>query len=397
MAEHIAVTRFREYLQIKSIQPEPDYVGCVEFLTKYAIEVGLDIQVVEPHPDRPFVILSWKGTDPSLKSIILHSHMDVVPVFPEFWDRDPFGAEKDAEGNIFARGAQDMKCVGIQYVEAIRKLKETGVNLKRTIHVTFSSDEEISGKLGMAKFVEHNAFKELNHAFSLDEGLAFPDDTYRIYYAERSPWWLKVICKGDPGHGSKFIENTAAEKFRKIVNSFLSFRDSQMQKLKADPNLTLGDVISLNLTKVEGGVQVNVVPAELAAYFDIRVPPTVDKNAFLKQIDAWVNESGPGVEIEWLVFTWIPYITDTSKDDKWWLAFSGALDGLGLKYKKEIFSAGTDARYLRNLGYPALGFSPMVGTPQLLHDHNEFLNEDVFLKGVDIYVKVISALGNVPE
>jgi hypothetical protein len=37
----------------------------------------------------------------------------------------------------------------------------------------------------------------------------------------------------------------------------------------------------------------------------------------------------------------------------------------------EIFPASTDARYFRELGIPAFGFSPMANTPILLHDHNE--------------------------
>lgn len=47
------------------------------------------------------------------------------------------------------------------------------------------------------------------------------------------------------------------------------------------------------------------------------------------------------------------------------------------------------------LGYPAIGFSPMNNTPILLHDHNEFLNEKVFLRGIEIYCEIITALGNV--
>ena len=43
---------------------------------------------------------------------------------------------------------------------------------------------------------------------------------------------MKVTCRGDPGHGSRFIENSAAEKFRKVVNSFLAFRDEEEQRLK---------------------------------------------------------------------------------------------------------------------------------------------------------------------
>lgn len=48
------------------------------------------------------------------------------------------------------------------------------------------------------------------------------------------------------------------------------------------------------------------------------------------------------------------------------------------------------------MGIPAIGFSPMNRTPILLHDHNEFLNELVFLKGIAVYQKLIPALANVP-
>lgn len=62
--------------------------------------------------------------------------MDVVPVVERSWKHEPFGAEID-DGKIFARGTQDMKSVGMQYLSAIKALKESGARLKRTIHVTF--------------------------------------------------------------------------------------------------------------------------------------------------------------------------------------------------------------------------------------------------------------------
>ncbi|CAF4376962.1 unnamed protein product, partial [Adineta steineri] len=54
--------------------------------------------------------------------------------------------------------------------------------------------------------------------------------------------------------------------------------------------------------------------------------------------------------------------------------------------------AATDSRFLRNMGYPAIGFSPIINTPILLHDHNEYLPIEVFLYGIDIYVKLIQHL-----
>lgn len=118
--------------------------------------------------------------------------MDVVPAFEEYWMHPPFAAEMDEDGKIFARGAQDMKCVGVQYLGAIRALKRNGIQLKRTVHVMFVPDEEIDGILGMKAFVSTDEFKALNVALSLDEGVASPTDVYPVFYAERSIW-----CKFD--------------------------------------------------------------------------------------------------------------------------------------------------------------------------------------------------------
>ena len=65
-----------------------------------------------------------------------------------------------------------------------------------------------------------------------------------------------------------------------------------------------------------------------------------------------------------------------------------------LKIEKEIFPAGSDSRFLRAMGIPCLGFSPLNYTPILLHDHNEHVNERVFLDGIEIFVDMISALAN---
>lgn len=56
---------------------------------------------------------------------------------------------------------------------------------------------------------------------------------------------------------------------------------------------------------------------------------------------------------------------------------------------------GTDSRFIRALGIPAIGFSPMNNTPVLLHDHNEFLKADTYLNGIEIYKKIIPKLANV--
>jgi aminoacylase len=69
----------------------------------------------------------------------------------------------------------------------------------------------------------------------------------------------------------------------------------------------------------------------------------------------------------------------------------------GLELHQRIFPAATDIRYVRQIGIPAFGFSPMNNTPILLHDHDEFLNERVYLRGIEIYEAVLERIFNVPK
>lgn len=61
--------------------------------------------------------------------------------------------------------------VGIQYLEAIRRLKLTNYEPKRPIHCLFVPDEEIGSARGMRQLVKLEEFKALNIGLVLDEGI----------------------------------------------------------------------------------------------------------------------------------------------------------------------------------------------------------------------------------
>jgi aminoacylase len=65
-----------------------------------------------------------------------------------------------------------------------------------------------------------------------------------------------------------------------------------------------------------------------------------------------------------------------------------------LKINPIICPSATDARFVRNVGIPAFGFSPMNKTPYLKHATNEFLHADIYLQGIEIYKKIIENLAN---
>lgn len=197
-----------------------------------------------------------------------------------------------------------MKSVGMQYLGAIRKLKSENFTPKRTIHITFGPDEELGGAEGMKVFVESDDFKNLNIGFSLDEGIASPTEVFPVFYAERTvrrkllknnhfqifyPVYgiiLGLLFKinGSPGHGSLLLENTAGVKVNYILNKMSEMREFQVKMLENNPELTTGDVTSINLTQIFGGVQSNVIPPQFTLGFDIRFSLNIDIDEFDLQV-----------------------------------------------------------------------------------------------------------------
>ncbi|KHN77765.1 Aminoacylase-1 [Toxocara canis] len=237
LSEDIAVKNFREYLRIRTDQPNPDYSKCKEFLYRLADELKLEKACYELVEGKPLIVMTVRGANESLPSLLLYSHTDVVPVVKEMWKFDPFAAVKDSDGKIYGRGTQDMKSV----------------------------DEEIGGIDGMEKFVNDESFKKLNVGFALDEGLASEEEAFK----------------------------------QRVINNFLSFRDEQKKRLQSNPKLKLGNVISVNLTKVEN---------------------------FEEKIKKWCNDAGPDVTYSFIVHTKINNTTPTTDDDPWWRAFSSVME-----------------------------------------------------------------------
>ncbi|RVW17659.1 Aminoacylase-1 [Vitis vinifera] len=172
-----------------------------------------------------------------------------------------------SDGKIFARGAQDDKCIAMQYLEAIRNLRAQNFQPTRTIHISYVPDEEIGGFDGAAKFVASNEFADLNVGFMLDEGQASTSDEFRVFYADRSPWNLIIKAFGMPGHGSRLYDNSAMENLMKSVEIITKFRESLFDVVKA--------VIAIKELFVQGFVM-NMQPSEAEAGFDLRMPPTAD-------------------------------------------------------------------------------------------------------------------------
>jgi aminoacylase len=434
--EEEAICDFVRFIRFETVSglgtTNGSYEACTAWLHELLRSVGLEhVQILpESEPLKPIVVASWIGSDPQLPAILLNGHYDVVPVIAENWTVSAFEGHR-RDSRIYGRGTQDMKCVCIQYIIALRKLKALGFDPVRTIHLSFVPDEETGGS-GMRNLLRSEWYKGINIDLALDEGLASESNDYSVFYGERLPWWVKVTAEGNTGHGSRFIEGTAVEQIMAVTERALSFRQEQKDLLHGvgnsshhncshvvarklrDKKITPGDVTSLNVTMLRAGIQVNgndvmnVVPAKAEVGFDIRVSPHMSPQDMIGTLDTWCREissstgglpSGGG--LRWEFVNGIPlqeHLTTPVDDEghiatKWWKIFERTLkEECGINVTAEVFSGATDSRFLRALGVRAFGFSPMRRSPILLHEHDEYIDEDVFIEGCNVYITLLRTL-----
>jgi amidohydrolase/aminoacylase len=295
----------------------------------------------------------------------------------------------------------------MQYLEAIRNLKlGLGFSPKRTIHLSYVPDEEIGGFDGAATFYGSEEFEELNVGFAMDEGQASVGDEFRVFYADRSPWGVVIRAHGAPGHGSRMFDNSAMENLMKSVEVVNKFREVQFDLVKAGLK-TNAEVVSVSPVYVKAGIPsptgfvMNIQPSEAEAGFDVRISSTADPELIRQRISQeWapahrnmtyeITEKGPLRDNMGR-----PLMTATDDSNQWWSVFNQAITAVGGKLARpEILPSTTDARFIRRLGIPVFGFSPMTNTPILLHDHNEHLRDTVYLRGIEVYESIFSHFGS---
>lgn len=434
-----AIGRFQEFIRFDTVSATSPknggYLRCAAFLKAQleSIPVLKNVHFLKESPDHsPVVVAHWPGKYTSLPILLLNSHYDVVPADFEKWTVPPFEALRK-DGKIYGRGTQDMKCVCMQYLEAIRKLIQLKPDWQpeRSIYLTFVPDEEVGGS-GMAAFLDSHLYKkELpGIALALDEGLASTSNVFDVFYGERLPWWVEVSATGPTGHGSRFIDNTAVEQLIELSQKALAFRTGQrnLLEMKHDENCThavvakakqrqkqqnsnnksLGDVTSLNITTLQAGMAVgetfafNVVPSSAKCTLDIRISPRMKPQDMQDTLDRWCQECSKapeqGSKVSWKPIGGISMVHATTETDReinpWYATFCDSLQGMGCEISPQVFPAATDSRFLRALGIRALGFSPMRNTEILLHEHDEYILESNFIEGIGIFVGLIKTLGS---
>ena len=137
-----------EVLRIQSISAvashKGDMVKCAEWLQNSLLSAGADKAEVMPTEGNP-VVYAEKIIDPSLKTVLIYGHYDVMPVDPiDLWTNDPF-EPIIKDGRIYARGANDDKGQMFMQVKAFEYMVQNST-LPCNVKFMLEGEEEIGSK-----------------------------------------------------------------------------------------------------------------------------------------------------------------------------------------------------------------------------------------------------------
>ena len=152
---------------------KPDMQKAAEYWRDSMIKAGADKAEVIPSDGNP-VVFGEKIIDPSLPTVLVYGHYDVMPVDPiELWNSPPFEPEI-RDGKIWARGADDDKGQAFMHAKAFETLVATD-SLPCNVKFMIEGEEEI-GSPNLGKWCEqHKDMLKVDVILVSDTSMIGPD------------------------------------------------------------------------------------------------------------------------------------------------------------------------------------------------------------------------------
>jgi acetylornithine deacetylase len=340
----------RQLVAIDSVNPSLVEGGAGEreiarFVADWAVERGLQAEIVEETRGRPSVIVRAAGSGAG-RSLLLCAHMDTVGVEGVV---DPLAARVDGD-RMYGRGAYDMKSgVGINLF-VVRLINDLNINLKGDLKVHSVIEEECTGNGALIAAETDPA-----------DACLIPESTNgAMTAAHPGVIWFRVKITGRSAHaGSAWLGVNAIVKSVPVINA--------LAKLNDDLNLQLHPLwagqkhpINLNIGVIQGGDWPSTVPGECELHCRTSFFPGTSVEDMQAKIesaiaeatasDDWLRENPPVISYDG--FRTNGVILDQS-DPFIDLLQATVSDVTGQPLEARIGTAVTDQRYYTFAGMPA--------------------------------------------
>ncbi|MFT4233939.1 MAG: M20/M25/M40 family metallo-hydrolase [Microbacterium sp.] len=395
LLEDEAIEFARELIRIPTVNTGQPDIGdgetrAARFVQDRLAEAGIASELIESRPGRGNLVARIEGSDVDAGALLVHAHLDVVPVAESDWAHPPFAAEID-DDMLYGRGAVDMKNFAGAILAIARHFAREGIVPRRTIVLAWVADEEAGGEWGAGWLVDNRPelFAGVIEAMSEVGGYSVPltPDGPRAYLAataEKGVAVGRLVARGRAGHGSRPTDDNAVVRLAQVVAAVgehrfpasrtpalerfldafgrargLSFSDETLARDIAQLGFlsTLVDA-SLRTTVVptvlRAGDKENIIPAAATATFDVRTIPGHDDEAW----DYLASLATDGVEFpEPLQMPAIAAPTVAPIIETFQRAISAEdPDGVVVPY---LLQASTDNKHFARIGIHGYGFVPL--------------------------------------
>lgn len=223
------------------------------------------------------------------RRVALNAHGDVVPP-GDGWEHDPYGAEI-VDGNLYGRAAAVSKSDFASFTFALRALEAVARPSHGAIELHFTYDEEFGGLLGPG--------------WLLRQGLTRPDlliaagFSYEVVTAHNGCLQMEVTVQGKMAHAAIPATGVDALQGAVAIMNALYAQNAHYREITSQV-----EGIShpyLNIGRIEGGTNTNVVPGKVVFKLDRRMIPeenAAEVEADIRRIIEQAAAATPGVRVE---------------------------------------------------------------------------------------------------
>jgi len=222
-------------------------------------------------------------------TIALNAHGDVVPP-GEGWTQHPYRAEV-VDGKLYGRASAVSKSDFATYTYALRALIDCNAAQRGAVELHFTYDEEFGGELGPGWL--------LNLGLTQPDVLIAAGFSYQVVVAHNGCLQLEITLHGLASHAA--YPDTGVDALQ-AANQLLSALYAHNDVLRTRRSKVAGiQHPYLNVGRIEGGTNTNVIPGKVVLKLDRRMIPEEDSG----QVEAEVRElitstvaRCPGIRLE---------------------------------------------------------------------------------------------------
>ena len=223
------------------------------------------------------------------KTIALNAHGDVVPP-GEGWTHDPYGGEI-ADGKIYGRATAVSKGDFASFTFAVRALESLQARLRGNVELHFTYDEEFGGEMGPGWL--------LKNKLTRPDLLIAAGFSYEVVTAHNGCLQLEVTVHGKMAHAA--IPDSGVDALQGAVRilNVLYGQNAIYQQVRSRVHGI--DHPYLNVGRIEGGTNTNVIPGKVVFKLDRRMIPEENPaqvEATIRQLIADAAAGCPGITVE---------------------------------------------------------------------------------------------------